>query len=77
MEFNPNFTYAIECNGSRDSVVSIASGYELDSRGVGVRIPVESRIFSSPRRPYRFWSHPASYQIGTGNSLPGGKATGA
>jgi hypothetical protein len=29
----------------------IATGYGLDDRGVGVRVPVESRIFSFPRRP--------------------------
>jgi hypothetical protein len=34
-----------------DSVVSIATGYGLDVRGVGVRVPVGSKIFSSPRRP--------------------------
>jgi hypothetical protein len=35
----------------RDSAVGIATGYGLDDRGVGVRVPVGSRIFSSPRRP--------------------------
>jgi hypothetical protein len=39
--------------GSRDSIVGIASGYGLDDRGVGVRVPVGSRIFSSPSRPHR------------------------
>jgi hypothetical protein len=38
---------------SRDSAVSIATGYGLDDRGVGVRVPVRSRIFTSPRRPDR------------------------
>jgi hypothetical protein len=38
---------------SQDSVVGIATGYELDDRGVGVRVPVGSRIFSSPCRPDR------------------------
>jgi hypothetical protein len=33
---------------SRDSVVGIAAGYGLDDRGVGVRVPVRSRIFTSP-----------------------------
>jgi hypothetical protein len=32
--------------------------YGLDDRGVGVRVPVWSRIFSSPRRPYRLWGPP-------------------
>jgi hypothetical protein len=45
-------------NSSRDSVVVIATGYGLDDRGVGVRVPVESRIFSSPRRPDRLWGSP-------------------
>jgi hypothetical protein len=43
---------------NRDSVVSIATGYGLDDRGVGVRIPVESRIFFSPRNPDRLWGPP-------------------
>jgi hypothetical protein len=37
------------------SVVGIATGYGLDARGVGVRVPVVSRIFSSPNRPDRLW----------------------
>jgi hypothetical protein len=36
---------------SRDSVVGIATGYWLDDRGVGVRVPVGSRIFSTSSRP--------------------------
>jgi hypothetical protein len=39
----------------RDNVVGIATGYGLDERGVGVRVPIGSRIFSSPRRPARLW----------------------
>jgi hypothetical protein len=34
---------------SRDSLVGIATGYGLDDRGVGIRVPVESRIFSMSR----------------------------
>jgi hypothetical protein len=30
---------------SRDSVVGIATGYELDVRGIGVRVPVGARFF--------------------------------
>jgi hypothetical protein len=41
--------------GSRDSVVGIATGYWADDRGVGVRVPVVARIFSSPRRSDRLW----------------------
>jgi hypothetical protein len=38
---------------SRDSAVGIATSYGLDDRGVGVRVPVGSRIFTSPNRPDR------------------------
>jgi hypothetical protein len=44
---------------SRDSVVGIETGYRLDDREVGVRVPVGSRIFYSPRRPDRLWSPPS------------------
>jgi hypothetical protein len=37
------------------SRAGIATTYGLDDRGVGVRVPVESRIFSSPDRPDRLW----------------------
>jgi hypothetical protein len=30
--------------GSRDSVVGLATGYGLDNRGVGFRVPVGSKI---------------------------------
>jgi hypothetical protein len=43
---------------SRGSVFRIATGYGLDDRGVGVRVPLGSRIFSSPRRPERLWVPP-------------------
>jgi hypothetical protein len=39
---------------SRDSSVSIAIGYGLDGRKVGLRVPVGARFFSSPQRPDRF-----------------------
>jgi hypothetical protein len=45
-------------NEIRDSVVGIATGYGLDDRGVGVRAPIESRIFSYPRRPDWVWGPP-------------------
>jgi hypothetical protein len=35
---------------SQESVVGIATGYGMDNRGVEVRFPVGSRIFSSPHR---------------------------
>jgi hypothetical protein len=44
---------------SRDSSVGIVTGYGLDDRGIGVRVPVGSRIFSTPRRPDRLWGPPS------------------
>jgi hypothetical protein len=35
-----------------------ATGYGLDNRGVGFRVPVGSRIFTSPRRPDRLLGPP-------------------
>jgi hypothetical protein len=47
------FIFNLALLKSRDSVVSIATGHGMDDRGVGVRVPVGSRIFSSPDRPDR------------------------
>jgi hypothetical protein len=58
---------------SRHSAVGIATGCGLDDRGVGVRVLVGSRIFSSPRRPDRLWSPPNLLS----NGYPGGKAAEA
>jgi hypothetical protein len=41
---------------SRDSAVRIATGYGMDGRGVGVRVPEGERFFSSLHRPCRLWS---------------------
>jgi hypothetical protein len=43
---------------SRDKAVDIATGYGLDDREFGVRVPVGSRIFNSPYRPDRLWGPP-------------------
>jgi hypothetical protein len=37
--------------GSRNSIVGRATDYGLDDRGVGVRVPIGSRIFSTSSRP--------------------------
>jgi hypothetical protein len=37
---------------------SVSTGYGLDDRGVGVRVPVGSRIFSSSSRPDRLCGTP-------------------
>jgi hypothetical protein len=47
----------------RDGVIGIATGYWLDDRGVEVRVPVGSRIFSSG-------VHPTSYSVVTGALSP-------
>jgi hypothetical protein len=47
------FNTAIQRLLGLDSAVGIATGYGLDERGVGVRVPVGSRIFSFPNRPDR------------------------
>jgi hypothetical protein len=43
---------------TRDSVAGIATGYGIDDRGVGVRAPVGSRIFSTSSRPALGPNHP-------------------
>jgi hypothetical protein len=58
--------------GSRDSVVGIATGYGLDDRGVGVQVPVVSKIFSSPRRPDMLWDPPNLPSNGYRGLFPGG-----
>jgi hypothetical protein len=52
------------------------TGYGLDDRGVGVRVPVGSRIFSSPRGPDRLWGPLTSYPMDTGALSPGVKRQG-
>jgi hypothetical protein len=58
-----------------DSVDGVATGYRVDEGGVGVRVPVGSRIFSFPRLPDS-GVHPTSYPMGTGGSFPGVKRPG-
>jgi hypothetical protein len=53
------FFNSVPVQKSQDSVVGIATGYGLDDRGVRVRVPVGSKIFSSPGRPDRLWGPPS------------------
>jgi hypothetical protein len=41
-----------------NSAVGIATSYGLDDIGVGVRVPLRSRIFTSPNRPDQLWGPP-------------------
>jgi hypothetical protein len=45
--------------GKEPRAVGIATGYGLDDGGIGVRIPVGSRIFSSPLCPDLLWGPPS------------------
>jgi hypothetical protein len=62
---------------NRDSAVGIATGYGLDGRGVGVRVPVGAWFFPLHVIQTVLGAHPASYPTGTGGSFPWGKAVGA
>jgi hypothetical protein len=53
------------------------TGFGLDDRGMEVRVPLGSRIFSSHIIQTGFGTHPASYPMGTRSSFPGVKAAGA
>jgi hypothetical protein len=67
------------CNStSHDSSVGIALGYGLDDRGFRVRFPAGAGSFSLHHRVQNgSGAHPASYQMGTGDSFPRDKAAGA
>jgi hypothetical protein len=74
--FHAHFRRVLSNTWSRNSVVGIATVYGLDDRRVGVRVPVGSRIFSSPRRPDRLWDPSNPYPMGTVGSFPGLKRPG-
>jgi hypothetical protein len=60
---------------SRDSSVSIVSGYGLDDWAIDIRSPAEAKDFSSGLCvQIGSGAHPASCTLGTGGPFPGGKA---
>jgi hypothetical protein len=62
---------------SRDSAIGIATGDELDDRGVGFRFPVGPRIFTSPYRPDLLWGPTTLLFNGYRGLFPRGEAAGA
>jgi hypothetical protein len=60
--------------GSRGSSGSIVSDYGLDDRAIEVRSLTGADFPSSPCVQTGSGAHPASYPMGTGGSLPRGKA---
>jgi hypothetical protein len=61
---------------SRGSAVGIATGYWLDDRGFGVRVPDGNEISLLHTVQTGSWAHPASYQMGIGALSPGVKGEG-
>jgi hypothetical protein len=57
---------------SQDGAVGIATAYGLDDCGVGVRVPLYSRHFSSSRRPERMWVPPNLLANGYRGPFPRG-----
>jgi hypothetical protein len=50
--------------------VGITTGYAVQDREVGIRVPVEARIFTSPCRPDRLWGPPSLLSNGYRGLLP-------
>jgi hypothetical protein len=65
-----SLTLKQERRRSRYSSVGIANSYWLEDRGVGVRLPVGSKIFSSSRLPDRLWGQPELLYDGYRGLIP-------
>jgi hypothetical protein len=72
--FNDHFSGSVSPEFLASSIVGIATGYGLEDRGIGVRVPVGSKFSLLRVVQTDFEAHPASYPIGTGGSFPWGKA---
>jgi hypothetical protein len=70
--FRRNFATSTIYPWSRDSSVGIATDYGLEGRGVGVRVPVVAKIFSSRCRLNRFWGPPCLLSNGYRGLFPRG-----
>jgi hypothetical protein len=72
-EDTENVAYAaVTCKGVQ---IRLGTSYDSDDRGFGGRVPVGSRMFTSPRRPERFCGPPSLIFNGYPNSILLSKAT--
>jgi hypothetical protein len=74
---NENIIFSVHylLTKSRDSAVGIVIGNWLETRGIGGRVQVGSRIFTSSCLPDLPWGPPNVYPMDKWVSFPGGKAT--
>lgn len=72
-----NWGCHISAHGTRDSPVDMATGYELDSRGNGVRFPARTRdLVSSPLRSHQPLGTPSFISACSEGPFPRDIATG-